>query len=388
MDQRSSPVSWWAIGSLTVGAFALVTTEFLPVGLLPQIAQGVGITKGQAGLSVSIPGAVAALTAPATIAFAGRIDRRHILCGLILLLVLSNLLVAFAGDLETLLTGRIALGIAVGGFWTIGGSLGPRLRPGAEGTKATSLIFAGVSLGTIAGVPLGSLVGSELGWRTVFLASAGASALVLVALVALLPPIRVRQSEGLSQLSEIVKRPSVRIGIVATILIFVGQFAAYTYITPYLNQVSRVSGSLLSATLLAYGATGLFGNLFAGWLSGRSVRLSLAASAATTCISIVLLLVTGRDQISAITAVAIWGFGFGMLPIAMQGWLFAAAPDRLEGVQALFVAIVQAAVGSGALAGGLLVDGMGVPSALWLGAISAFLTTLLLIFARNAARIE
>ncbi|PTQ13381.1 MFS transporter [Sphingomonas oleivorans] len=386
------PASWAAVASVGVGAFALVTTEFLPVGLLPQIARDVGISEGQAGLMVTVPGMLAAIAAPLTIAFAGRFDRRHVLWFLLGLLVLSNILVATATSFAALLLGRVLLGIGVGGFWTIGGSLGPRLRPGPQGARATSLIYSGVSLGTVAGVPAGALVGNLLGWRLAFAGSAAMALLVVVALMLLLPVIRPERSSGLAQVPAVLRLGKVRIGLIGTVLIFIGQFAAYTYITPFLNQVTHIEAAGLSAVLLGYGLAGFLGNLFGGWAVSRDVRLTLVGTAILLGGSVLLLALAGTIPVTAILAVLAWGFGFGMLPIAMQSWMFSAAPDRLESVAALFVSIAQAAIGSGALVGGLAVDRLGVESAFWLGGLAALATAALtLVFGRDssdAARTE
>lgn len=366
--------SWAAVASVGIGAFALVTTEFLPVGLLPLIAADLGISEGTAGLMVTIPGFLAALAAPMTLGFAARLDRKRVLVALLMLLVISNAIVAVAQDFPALMFGRVLLGVAVGGFWTIGGSLGPRLRPGAEGPRATALIFSGVSLGTVAGVPAGALIGDLFGWRTAFLLVSGVALLVVAALQFLLPSIRAQRGSGLKQIPEVLRLRRIRVGLTAAVLIFVGQFAAYTYITPFLIGATGINTGTLSAVLLGYGAAGFAGNLFGGWAAGRNFVLALAGTAFLIALSIVGLLLAGSSTLVAIAWVAVWGFGFGMLPIAMQTFLFSSASDRLESIAALFVSIAQLAIGLGALVGGFAVDGFGVPSALWLGAASAMLT--------------
>ena len=366
--------SWAAVTSIGVGAVALVTTEFLPVGLLPLIASELGISEGTAGLMVTVPGFLAAIAAPMTLGFAARFDRKRVLVALLILLVVSNAIVATAHGFAALMFGRVLLGIAVGGFWTIGGSLGPRLRPGAEGPRATALIFSGVSLGTVAGVPAGALIGDLFGWRTAFLLVSGVALLVVAALQFLLPAIRAQKGSGLKQVPDVLRLQRVQIGLTAAVLIFVGQFAAYTYITPFLIGITGIDTATLSMVLLGYGAAGFAGNLFGGWAAGRSFVLALAGTAFLIALSVAGLLLTGGETLVAIAWVVTWGFGFGMLPIAMQTFLFTSAPDRLESIAALFVSIAQLAIGLGALVGGLAVDNFGVPSALWLGAASALLT--------------
>lgn len=371
--------SWAAVASVGVGAFALVTTEFLPVGLLPLIAADLGISEGTAGLMVTTPGFLAAIAAPMTLGFAVRFDRKRVLVALLLLLVVSNAIVATAHGFAALMFGRVLLGIAVGGFWTIGSSLGPRLRPGAEGPRATALIFSGVSLGTVAGVPAGALIGDLFGWRTAFLLVSGVALLVVAALQFLLPAIRAQKGSGLKQVPDVLRLQRVQIGLTAAVLIFVGQFAAYTYITPFLIGATGIDTGTLSMVLLGYGAAGFAGNLFGGWAASRNFALALAGTAFLIALSVTGLLLAGSNALAAVAWVVTWGFGFGMLPIAMQIFLFSSAPDRLESIAALFVSIAQLAIGLGALVGGLAVDNFGVPSALWLGVASALLTASLIV---------
>jgi predicted MFS family arabinose efflux permease len=375
-----TPAPWSAVATIGVGAFALVTAEFLPVGLLPQIASDLAISEGQAGLMITIPGIVAACSALLTVSLAKTFDRRHVLWILLSLLVVSNALMACSNGLFVLLSGRVLLGIAVGGFWTIGVSLGPRLRPDSVG-RATSIIFSGVTLGTVAGVPAGTLLGGLFGWRIAFVAFAALASLVVVALVLLLPSIRPEKTSGFTQLPAVLRLPKVQVGLVAVMLIFIGQFSAYTYITPYLNQISGIESSRLSFLLLGYGVAGIFGNLLCGWFVDRDVRLAVLGTSLLLGCSMLLLVSMGDNPLSAIAAVIAWGFGFGMLPIAIQSWIFSAAPDRLESVAALFVSIAQLAMGGGALLGGVTVDHYGIASAVWVGAVGA-LCGAIWIFAR------
>lgn len=266
--------SWAAVTSIGVGAFALVTTEFLPVGLLPLIAADLGISEGTAGLMVTVPGFLAAIAAPMTLGFAARFDRKRVLVALLMLLVISNAIVATAHGFAALMFGRVLLGIAVGGFWTIGGSLGPRLRFGAEGPRATALIFSGVSLGTVAGVPAGALIGDLFGWRAAFLLVSGVTLLVVAALQFLLPAIRAQKGSGLKQVPDVLRLQRVQIGLTAAVLIFVGQFAAYTYI---IAQLAIGLGALVGGL-----AVDNFGVPSALWLGAASALLT-AGLIALTC---------------------------------------------------------------------------------------------------------
>jgi predicted MFS family arabinose efflux permease len=369
--------AWTAVGAIGVGAFALVTTEFLPVGLLARMAADLGVSEGRAGMMVTIPGVVAAIAAVLTIGLAGNTDRRRVMVFLLGMLALSNLIVAVAPNFETLLAGRVLLGIAVGGFWTVGGSLGPRLVPGRDMGRATSLILAGVSLGTVAGVPAGAWIGNLLGWRLAFAGAAVVALLVLVAVAALLPRLPATGSGRLRELPRAASSPRVRIGLWGASLLFIGQFAAYTYIAPFLLQRTQVDAGTVTVLLLGFGVAGLLGNALAGWAVGRNLLRALIATALVLFIAMVLMVLVGDSKPWAVAMVLVWGVGFGMLPVAVQTWIFSAAPDRLEAVQALFVSIAQAAIGIGALAGGLAADHFGVPSAMVLGASAVFTAAVL-----------
>lgn len=373
------PVSWIAIGSLSVGAFALVTSEFLPVGLLPRIATDLGVTTGEAGLMVTMPGLLAALAAPLSILFAGHVDRRRVLATLLVLLIASNLIVATATGIVQLLIGRLLLGVAVGSFWTIAGSLGPRLRPGPDGIRASALILSGVSIGTVAGVPAGALLGSLLGWRAAFAGGALFAGAAFLLLMSLLPSLPAARGSGLSDIPPLLRLRESRIGLAAAVLIFVGQFAAYTYVAPFLKERAGIEGGSLSILLLANGVAGFLGNIAGGWLSARSPRAAVVTMSLILGGSVLLLALTGASPIMAWIMVVFWGLGFGMLPIAMQSLLFAAAPHRIEGMQALFTTVAQASIGAGALLGGMIVDHVGIGGALATGAFAALGTALLVV---------
>lgn len=373
--------SWLSVAAVGIGAFALVTTEFLPVGLLPQVARELAISEGQTGLMVTLPGLLAALTAPLTLLWARTFDRRNVLCALLVLLAVSNVTVALASNLWMLLLGRALLGIAVGGFWTIGGTLGPRLRP-EHAAKATSLIFSGVSIGTVAGVPAGTLLGEMLGWRVVFGVAAGLSVIVTLLLLRTLPRLPAQPGAGLGMLGDVLRLHKTRVGLLAVLLIFVGQFAAYTYLSPYLINEAGMSSVSLSAILLGFGAAGFVGNLVGGWAVTGSPTWTLIGTALLMGLPMILLSGIASLAPAVVLLVMVWGVGFGLLPIAMQSWLFAMAPDKLEAMGAIFVSSAQVSIGLGALAGGLTVDHLGVLSALTLGGTLAVLTAVVILISQ------
>jgi predicted MFS family arabinose efflux permease len=375
---------WPAVLSIAIGAFALVTTEFLPVGLLPAIAAELGVTEGVAGMMVTVPGVVAAIAAILVTVGIGKTDRRYVLWGLTGTMVLSNLIVAFSHSFPLILIGRALLGVGVGGFWALGPALSTRLVPPGMEPKALSMIFAGVSIGTVAGVPAGALIGELFGWRVAFHAGGAVALLVLLTQMRLLPSLPAKSSVTFSQLPELLRVPKARLGIFITLLIFIGQFAAYTYITPFLSQVTHLDARTISILLLVYGAAGLAGNVIGGKILARSVRAGLITTGVVMGLSTAALPLLGTGLVGATALIIIWGIAFGMMPMSVQTWIFQAAPHAMESGGAVFVTTAQVALSSGALVGGLAVDHLGVSSAMMLGGVlSLAMAAIAILWARD-----
>lgn len=378
---------WPGVLSIAIGAFALVTTEFLPVGLLPAIAAELGVTEGVAGMMVTVPGVVAAIAAILVTVGIGKTDRRYVLWGLTGTMLLSNLIVAFSHSFPLILVGRALLGVGVGGFWALGPALSTRLVPPGMEPKALSMIFAGVSIGTVAGVPAGAVIGELFGWRTAFHAGSVVAVLVLLTQMRLLPPLPAKSSVTFGQLPELLRVPKARLGIFITLLIFIAQFSAYTYITPFLAQVTQLDARTISILLLVYGAAGLAGNVIGGKILARSVQAGLVTTGLVLGLSTVALPLLGHGLIGAGVLVVIWGIAFGMMPMSVQTWIFQAAPHAMESGGAVFVTTAQIALSSGALVGGLAVDHLGVSSAMVVGGVLALsMAAVALLWARDGEK--
>lgn len=357
---------WPAIFSLTVACFVMVTTEFLPIGLLTNIAPSLGVSTGTAGLMVTMPGIVAAVAAPALSLISGRLDRRLLMLGLSLLLMVSNLVAALAVNFPMMLLGRVLLGICVGGFWSFAANYGRHLVPEASQGRAPALILSGISVGAVCGVPAGALIGDLFGWRAAFFGGAALAVGVLLAQLRLLTSVPPSRPVTPRDLVLPLRLPMARIGLIAIVLLFIGHFAAYTYLRPLLQQVFVLSPSAISLQLLAYGAIGLLGTFLGERLGEYSLRATFILIAAMLAgILIVSPLLSGLA--GATLMVLVWGLAFGAVPVCATNWMFAAVPQAPEAGQALLVCVIQIALASGALLGGEVVDWQGVSSAMLFG---------------------
>ena len=355
--------AWTAVASIAVATFVMVTTEFLPIGLLTAMASNLGVSEGRMGLAVTVPGVVAAVAAPALTVLAGSLDRRLVLLGLTFFIVASNLVVALAPNLSVLLIGRVLLGLNVGGFWAFAIAAGRRLVPEASGGRATSIISAGIAIGTVCGVPAGALVGHIAGWRVAFAVAGALSVLVLLAQMALLPKIRVTQAIGVSSLLDLFKVRQARIGLVATFLVAAGHFAAYTYFEPFLRHVTRMDQAMVTTALVLYGVAGIAGTFLGEAATARGVRLAFIGTALLLGFVVLLAPAIGSSTGLALGLVALWGLAFGAVPVCVNIWMYQAAPGAYEGGSALIVTVFQVALASGAFGGGLVVDHAGLTAA-------------------------
>lgn len=352
--------AWAAVCAVALGIFCLITSELLPVGLLTPVGADLRVSDGTAGLMVTAPGLVAGFCAPLVTVGAGRLDRRLVLCVLIALMAAANLAAAIAPNFAVVLAARLLVGVSVGGFWAIAGGLAVRLVPERHVGRATALVFGGVPTASVLGVPAGTLLGELGGWRTAFAAVGALGLLTLTALLLLLPPLPPTRHIGFPELPALLRRNrAVRAGVIVTFLVVTGQFAAYTFVRPILQDVSGVDAAYVSTLLLGYGAAGVAGNFLAG--SRDPYRTLLAVSA---CLAVVLGLIAVLPGPAAGTVLLLaWGLAYGGVSVSLQSWMITAAPAAAEAASSLMVAMFNLAIAAGALFGGLAVDGISAPAA-------------------------
>ncbi|MGN6529631.1 MAG: MFS transporter [Burkholderiaceae bacterium] len=350
---------WPAIASLALGVFGLVTAEFLPASLLTAMSADLGVSDGAAGQAVTATALVGAIAAPTVPLATRRLDRRHVMLALTVLLLASNTLAIAAHGLPLLLAARVLLGIALGGFWSMAAALALRLVPAALFPRAMALILTGVSVATVCAAPIGAWMGSRWGWRSAFVAAGAVGLATLAAQAWALPGLPPRDKPDLRVLGELLRRPRVRVALAAVLLVISGHFAGFTYVRPLLEQVTRLPVGAVSGVLLGYGLGGFFGNLAGAWIAARSERHAIAGGGAAIVLLAAALLLAGRSPTVAAVAVAAWGFAFGAFPVGFQTWITRAAPDQAEAAGGLLVAAFQVAIAAGAVGGGLLVDRIG-----------------------------
>ncbi|MFE2044441.1 MFS transporter [Streptomyces sp. NPDC059477] len=374
---------WLAVSSVALGTFLLVTAEQLPIGLLTSVGSALSISEGTAGLMVTVPSIVAAFAAPLVPMLVGAMDRRILLLGLMTLMTLSNLVSAVAPNFAILVGSRVLVGIAIGGFWAVASGLAVRLVGPADVPRATAVIFGGVAAANVFGVPLGTLVGDFAGWRIAFTSLSALALVTLVALLAVLPKLAASQAIRPKLLLEQFRNPGVRVGIIATVLIVFGHFAAYTFVSPVLQDLSGIDERYVGPLLFGFGVAGMIGNFVAGSALSRRVHRSVLTIAVALAVAMPLFLLLGQSAVGGVILLIVWGLAYGGVSVGLQTWMIKSAPQAVEAASSLWVAVFNLAIGLGALVGGVIVDTLNLQSVLWLGGACVLLAALSIWTARN-----
>jgi predicted MFS family arabinose efflux permease len=381
--QPQRTASWGAVVALSLGAFALVASEFMPVSLLTPIATDLHISEGQAGQSIAVSGLFALLTSLSIASLAGRLDRKVLLLGLTLLMIVSGTIAAFAPNCPVFMVGRAFIGVAIGGFWSMSAATAMRLVPEHDVPRALAIVNGGNALATVIAAPLGSFLGSLVGWRWAFFAIVPVAAIAfcwkLVSLPRMPPAVEARSVNPFGLL----KQPPVALGLAAVSLFFMGQFALFTYLRPFLETVTHVSPATLSVLLLVLGVSGFAGTALIGRFLGEGLLTTLAVIPAVMVVISVALALFGASLDVTTFLLAAWGLVATAAPVGWWTWLARTLPHDAEAGGGLMVAIVQLAITLGATLGGILLDRSGYPATFALSAVLLAAASVLALWMRR-----
>lgn len=367
---------WGAVGALSLGITGMVAAELLPISLLTPMATELKMSEGLAGQSMTVTGIVGLVMSLFTAALTQGFNRRSVMMLFSAALVISSLMVSFAPNVLFLMTGRVLLGFGTGGFWALAAASAMRLVPTAKVPHALSLMFGGGSLATVAAGPVGSYLEPLIGWRAVFLVTAGLGLIALIWQFVAFPAMTARSQARLGTLLSVLKRPQFGLGLLGIVLVFTGHFAFFTYVRPFLEKITHVNVNSLTAILLAYGLSLLFGTSMSGLIIERSLKFTLIG--APFCMSLFAggLLLWGSQIWLTTALIALWGFAFALAPVAWSTWVTLTVPDEAETGGGLNVAAFQLAITLGAALGGLALDGFGPLGAFAVSGIVLFLASL------------
>jgi len=347
---------WSAVLAMSLAAFALVASEFMPVSLLTPIAAELHITEGQAGQGISVSGAFALVTSLVIAAVAARVERKKLLLGLTLLMIVSGTVVAFAPGYPSFMFGRALIGIAIGGFWSLSAATAMRLVQPHQVSRALAIVNGGNALATVIAAPAGSFLGALIGWRGAFFCVVPVAVLAAVWLLISLPSFKLERQAGSGNALRLMKQWPVALGMVAVSVFFMGQFMLFTYLRPFLEGVTGVSVATLSLMLLGLGLAGFIGTFVIEKFLGTGLYRTLTVIPLMMAVIALALVNFGASPLLSAVLLGLWGLVATAAPVGWWTWLAQTLPEDAEAGGGLLVAIVQLAIAAGAIVGGLAFD--------------------------------
>ncbi|NLP85228.1 MFS transporter [Microbacterium sp. CFH 90308] len=360
--------------AMTLMSFLLVTAEFLPNGVLTEMAAGLGVSPGQAGQTVTVTALVGLVVAPTVGLVFPRVDRRSLLAWMAVAAAVSNLVVAIAPNLVIVLLARFFLGAAISAFWAMSITVAARIAGPDRLGRAVMFSSAGASLATVAGVPIGVMLSTMLDWRVVFALAGVVTGLLAIAMRVLLPSVPPAPASSFAILADTARRPGITLGLVGHVLVVLGHFLAYTYIRLALERMrigeeaASVDAGTVVLLLALFGAGGLIGNIVIGMIVDRSFAFFAVLTPLVIAASVLAMLLLSGSVAGIAVVAFVWGFFFASWLIVVNTWIGHRMPDRLEAGGSLVVVGFQGAIAIAAALGGFLVDTVGVELVYVIGA--------------------
>lgn len=381
---REPATRWGAVICMSLLTFVLVGTEFMPVSLLTPIAAQYGISEGQAGLAIAISGLFAIITSLFGNSLLSRMDRRSVILLYTAILVVSGLMSALAPDYTTFMIGRALVGVAIGGFWSLSTSILARITTAADLPKALAMLQGGTALASVVAAPLGSYLGGLVGWRGAFFVVVPAGIVGLVWQYLVVPKMPAERQVSARAMVGLFRNRIVALGMLATALAFMGQFALTTYLRPFLETVTGFDVNTLSLALLGLGLGGVAGTSIVGFVVRGHLSIALIGLPAILAVLGVLLVVFGHVALLVPLLLVVWGLFSTPIPVAWGTWMTRVIPDELEAGGGLQVALIQFAITAGAFTGGVFFDMAGWWSTFLFGAFLLTAASVLAFFAGRA----
>ena len=379
-EDRARPAHWSGVFAMTLCVFALIASEFMPVSLLTPMAADLCVSEGLVGYGIAISGAFAVITSLSISALAGSMNRKTLLLALTGLMAVSGAVVALAPNYFVYMVGRALIGVVIGGFWSMSAATAMRLVPSSQVPRALAIFNGGNALATVIAAPLGSCLGSVIGWRGAFFCLIPIAVIAFIWQSVSLLPMAAERANGSRNVLRLLTSRSVALGMAACGAFFMGQFALFTFVRPFLETVTRVDVSTLSLILLVIGVAGFIGTAVIGAFLKVGLYRTLIVIPILMAAIALALIPLGAGVGAVAVLMGLWGLLATAAPVGWWSWVTEAMPEDAEAGGGLMVAVVQLSIALGSTVGGLLFDGSGYRATFVASAailvVGAFLTLL------------
>ncbi|ANY67395.1 MFS sugar transporter [Paenibacillus sp. BIHB 4019] len=363
-----------ALLALAVSAFAIGTTEFISVGLLPLISEDLQVSLPTAGLTVSLYALGVTIGAPILTSLTSSLSRKTLLMWIMLIFIIGNSLAAASASIEVLLIARIVSAFSHGLFMSIGSTIAADLVPANRRASAISIMFSGLTVATVTGVPLGTFIGQLWGWRTAFVAIVIVGVLAFIAIMLLIPgDLRKGARSSFKDQLQLVKNGRLLLLFAITALGYGGTFVVFTYLSPLLQQITGFKSGTVTVILLVYGIAIALGNMIGGKLANRNPIVALFYMFMVQAVVLVILTFTAPFKIIGLVTIIAMGLLHFMNVPGLQVYVVMLAerfvPRAVDVASAINIAAFNAGIAIGAYLGGIIAASIGLIHTTWIGAL-------------------
>ncbi len=381
---------WCAVSVLCMASFTMVTSEFAPIGLLSQISSALGQPPSTVGLTVTLYAWIGAASGLLSNWLNRWIPRKMLLVALMLILALSNGLAALSPGFSTLLGARVVGALAHGVFWAIVAATAAHIVPLHRMGLATSIVLGGITIATVMGVPLINLVGQYDGWRTAFVCLALMCVASAAAIALVLPTTQIHSLAKGGGFAAVLRRKDLLITYVITGLTAAAHFGAYTFVEPFIGQVPGITAYLIAVLLFAFGAAGFLGNLLSALFIDRYLNVFILIALIAMALALMILGIYGPllGIAPVVILLVIWGVAISALFTGLQTWVLRIAGDHTVPATAIHTAVLNSAIGLGAIIGAGALNVAGFKGAMLSASVVIIPAIVLMVAAGVRARTE
>lgn len=379
LDKKRSTL---ALLALAITAFAIGTTEFISVGLLPMIAEDLEVTTTVAGLTVSLYALGVVIGAPVLTALLSNVSKKTLLLWIMIVFIAGNTIAAFSTTIGLLLAARVISALSHGVFMSIGATIAADLVPPNKRASAISIMFTGLTVATVTGVPFGTFIGQQFGWRIAFMVIVGIGIIALVSNLILLPSnIKNGVRSTFSDQRKLITNGRLLLVFLITALGYGGTFVVFTYLSPLLQEVTNFSETNVAIILLAYGVAIAIGNMLGGKLANANPIRALFYMFIFQAVVLFILALTAPFKVAGLITILVMGvFAFMNVP-GLQTYVVTLAerfvPSTVDVASAINIAAFNAGIAIGSYVGGLIADSIGLIHTAWVGGVMVVLAVLL-----------
>ena len=375
----SSGGSWLPVIGLMFSAFIFNTSEFIPIGLLSGIAADFGISESAAGMLITVYAWVVAIASlPLMLVFA-KTENKRLMLSITGLFIISHIASGLAANYNMLMISRMGVACSHAIFWSIVTPLAVKVAPEGKGAAALSIVVSGSSFAMIAGLPLGRTIGLLIGWRAAFLIIAAIAAIIFCILAAVLRRTQSDSSFSLRKLPGLIKSPALLGIFLLTLVTITGHFTAYSYIEPFLGQTAGFSDTAITIILAMFGVVGIIGSFIFSGHYNRTPKPFMLMAVAGLCVFLLLLHPASFNRITAVLLCILWGFAINSYNLTFQTEIIRNAPNGTSVAMSIYSGIYNIGIGTGALIGGSVCSGIGIPYIGYIGGAIALVATIYFI---------